>query len=147
MTNSCAVKVFNLERWAGASTWDRARVLGPILRTTPSLLTVLDMIFAVAYPLADADGAERQEADWVRLRALIAGRDEDPGWREQAKPIFFRLKHDLWALVAETAVHPQEEVPMPPVLPEDIAQVELLMAAVGEALGFDEFAALKGLAH
>jgi hypothetical protein len=95
--------------------------------------------------MADADGAERQAADWVRLRALIAGRDEDPGWRGQAKPIYFRLNHDLRALVAETAVHPREEFPMPPMVPEDIAHAELLMAAVGEALGFDEFADLRTL--
>jgi hypothetical protein len=113
----------------------------------PAVLAVLDMVFAVAYYAEETEGTELRHADWVRLRALIAGRDEDPGWREQAKPIFFRLKRHVQALVAEPAVHSREEGSLPPVLAADIAQVELLMAAVGEALGFDEFAALKGLAH
>jgi hypothetical protein len=142
MSTMNAESVFNLARWAGASTWDRARVLGAFLRSTPAVLAVLDMVFAVAHPLGSHDRAEAGEADWLRLRALLAGRDEDPQWRAQAEPIFFRLTNDLRALVAETVVPFDGEVPLPPMLPEDVAQAELLLAAVGEALGFDEFAGL-----
>src|SRR5271165_124402 len=110
MSSENILKVFNVERWHGASTRDRARVLAPCLRPTPVILAVLDAVFGVAYPHTYPE----QEADWLRLRQVLSCRDEDPTWREQARPVFLRVNGALHALVAETADYPQEEVPLPP---------------------------------
>jgi hypothetical protein len=132
-------QTFNLKHWFYADTHDRARRLAAFVRTTPAMLAMLDMVFAVAYRFTDYDPAQEREADWIKLRALIASRDENPDWRKQAEPLFFRAQHYLWRLVAQTATDHDEEVPIPPTMPEDIAQAELLMGTIAMACDFDEF--------
>jgi hypothetical protein len=132
-------QTFNLEHWSNASTYDRARGLAAFVRTTPAVLAMLDMVFAIVYPFQDSDRPEDREADWTKLRSLIVSRDENSDWHRQAEPMFFRAQSDLWGLVARTATDHDEEDRMPPTMPEDIAQAELLMETIAMACDFNQF--------
>ena len=107
MSAKNAETVFNLARWAGARTWDRARVLGGILGTTPAILAVLDMVFGVAYALESPERGKEAEADWLGLQYMYKA-----GYDPQAFIQFFEKidaleKHKPGTLAKVFADHPQ----------------------------------------